>query len=494
MERPPAVELQGVSKRFGVVQANDGVDLRVRRGQIHAVIGENGAGKSTALAIMFGIHSPDRGQVFIDGVSRHLHSPRDAIRLGLGMVHQHFSLVPTLTVAENVVLGAEPRRWLAIDRQLARTTVRNVATSLGLELDPDRRVDELGIGERQWVEIVKALSRDAATLLLDEPTAVLTPQESDRLLDMLARLRDEGRTIVLVTHRLAEVFSHADHVTVMRAGHVVFSKPAAESSHDEVAYAMIGRQLAPALKRAPAHSCGDVVVRVRDLTVEAGGRNRLRGVSLDLHAGEIVGVAGVEGNGQQELADVVAGRLQPTSGTLENRCSTRTAYIPADRTEVGLVAEMSLAENAILGRQRDPHFYCGFTMDRGRIEERAARLATEFAVKCASIHAPVCALSGGNQQKFLAGRELSDAPGLVVAAQPTRGVDVGAAELVREALAAARDRGAAVLLISSDLDELLELSDRVLVLFRGRVVAERAPSETSASQLGLDMAGAGGIA
>jgi len=490
-DRPLAVELHGVTKRFGALVANDNVDVEVRRGEIHALVGENGAGKSTALTLMFGIHAPDSGDVRIDGVARTLSGPRDAIALGLGMVHQHFSLVSQLTVAENVVLGSEPRRGLRLDRRRASQIVDELAGRFDLDVDPDRRVSELSVGEAQWVELLKALYRGANTLLLDEPTAVLTPAEVDRLCEALELLREEGRTVVIVTHKLGEVFAVADRVTVMRNGKSVLSADIANTSRDEIARAMIGRppEAPPDVVHPPADA--PVLLSLRNARVDVGGRNRVDDVTLDVRGGEIVGIAGVEGNGQNELLEAIAGLTPLTSGTIQRAEGIGLrdiGFVPADRRHHGLVLEMNVAENSILGRQSDASFSGPVFSRTGAIAEHARTLVRRFDVRPPRVDAHVGTFSGGNQQKVVVGRELAGTPRILLVAQPTRGVDIGAIEIIHAALREARARGAAILLVSSDLDELLALSDRVAVMFRGAVVGEVDPAATTPTEIGVLMA------
>jgi general nucleoside transport system ATP-binding protein len=494
-ERPLAVELRGVTKRFGALVANDHVDVAVHAGEIHAIIGENGAGKSTALALMFGIHAPDGGAVAIEGVERRLSGPRDAIALGLGMVHQHFSLVPQLTVCENVVIGAEPRKGLRLDRAAAARAVNDLATQFDLDVDPDRRVADLSVGECQWVELLKALHRGAQTLLLDEPTAVLTPREVERLCDALRLLRQQGRTVILVTHKLAEVFAVADGVTVMRAGKSILATRTASTTPDDLALAMIGRQPEPPPERQGRGDEHVPLLTVRNVRLDVDGRTRVDDVSLEVRSGEILGIAGVEGNGQNELLEGVKGLVPLAAGDIvfgDGVSAGEIGFVPADRRHHGLVLDMTVAENCILGRQGDPD-YCGPVFSRtGAILAHANDLVKKFDVRPPFVDAHVGTFSGGNQQKVVVGRELAGAPRILLVAQPTRGVDIGAIEIIHAALRAARDRGAAIVLVSSDLDELLALSDRMLVMFRGRLVGEVDPRKSTATEIGLLMTGGKG--
>jgi general nucleoside transport system ATP-binding protein len=506
---PPALALRSVSKRFGRVLANDRVSLVVGAGSIHALVGENGAGKSTAMRIASGLYAPDSGEVVVDGGARRFASPEDAIRCGIGMVHQHFMLVDTMTVTENVVLGTEPGRPWAVDYRGAAARVAELAAELGLAVDPAAPVGRLAVGLRQRVELLKALYRRARLLILDEPTAVLVPQEVAGLFAVLHRMRREGRTIVFITHRLPEVLEVSDEVTVMRGGRVVAAMPTGATSAAELARLSVGREVPPAAgKRQPR--TGGVVLAVEELTVVAGGRRQLDGVSLDVRAGEIVGIAGVEGNGQSELVEALAG-LAPPDAEVSGRATLGghrlagasagrrrhlgLAHVPEDRQRRGLVLDFDLAENSILGVHDRPPAASGplgLWLDRGAIGRRAAAILERFAVRPPRLSLAARALSGGNQQKLVVGRELALAPRLLLAAQPTRGVDVGGSELIRQRLLELRDGGCAVLLVSSDLDELMALADRLLVLYRGRVAGELDPARATAEEIGRLMSGSGG--
>ncbi|WP_214415776.1 ABC transporter ATP-binding protein [Sphaerisporangium fuscum] len=502
----PAVELVGVTKRFGPVLANDGVDLAVERGEVHAVVGENGAGKSTLMSILYGLHRPDAGHVLRDGVRVRLRSPADAIALGLGMVHQRLRLFPGLTVTENVVIGAEPVRRGVLDRQAARRSVAELAGRYGLEVDPAARVGELPVGVRQRVEILKALHRRAEVLILDEPTAVLTPGEATRLFGMLRGLTAAGVSVVLVTHKLGEVLAASDRVTVLRGGRVTGRFVTAATSADDLVRAMIGRSLrargaslaVPGRTASPSPSApagaapAPYALEVRDLGVhDRDGVARVAGVSFGVRPGEIVGIAGVAGSGQRELVDAVTGLRRPDAGVvlLDGRPAAggreeRVAYVPEDRAGRATAPEMSLADNLLMGEQR------AFLLNADLVRRRAAELVGRFAIRAASVRTPISRLSGGNAQKAVLARELSrDTPVLVVE-EPTQGVDVGAQERIHALLAGARDAGRAVLLQSSELSELRALADRVLVMFEGRLVAELPVAEATDERLGAAMTGA----
>ncbi|MCK2218428.1 ABC transporter ATP-binding protein [Actinomadura sp. ATCC 31491] len=491
-----AVELRGVTKHFGEVRANDGVDLAVRPGEVHAVVGENGAGKSTLMSILYGLHRPDAGQVLRAGTPVRLRSPADAIAHGLGMVHQRLQLFPGLSVAENVVIGAEPLRRGLLDRTAARRAVAELAARHGLGVDPAARVGDLPVGVRQRVEILKALHRRAEVLILDEPTAVLTPGEAESLFLMVRRLAGEGVSVLLVTHKLEEVLAASDRVTVLRGGRVTGRFDTAATTADELVRAMLGRSLGapadgPSPSRAGGRETGATLLEVRELSVrDHDGVPVLDRVSFEVRAGEIVGLAGVAGSGQRELVDAVTGlgRIDAGEVLLEGRRAgggrdRRVAYVPADRAGRATAPELSLAENLLMGGQR------GFLLRPAEVRRRAADLAARFGIRAASVRTPIAHLSGGNAQKAVLARELSrDTPVLVVE-EPTQGVDVGAQEQIHALLAGARDAGRAVLVQSSELSELRALADRVLVLFGGRVVAELPAAEATDERLGTAMTG-----
>jgi simple sugar transport system ATP-binding protein len=495
------LELRAISKRFGPVLANDGVSIVVRTGTIHAIVGENGAGKSTAMRIAFGLYRPDSGEVVINGTPRPLRGPADAIALGVGMVHQHFMLVDPMTVVENIVLGAEGGARL--DLAAATEEVRRLSQELGLAVEPGQRIEDLSVGQQQRVELLKALYRRAQLLILDEPTAVLTPPEVDELFAILRRMREQGKTIVIITHKLAEVLALSDEVTVMRDGRVVGSRPTAATNAADLARLMVGRDVLLRVDKTPAHPGADVL-EVDRLTVrDAEGVERLRDVSLSVRAGEIVGIAGVEGNGQTELIEALAG-LVPRSrqrghvrlagreiGAASPRQRRRAgiAHVPEDRHRRGLLLDFDLAENAILGvADGPPVARPSGLLDRAAIAARVQRILREFDVRPPHAELPARALSGGNQQKLVIGRELSGAPKVLLVSQPTRGVDIGAIEFIHRELIALRDRGCAILLVSAELDEARSLADRLLVMHRGQVVGELDPQVATTEQIGILMA------
>ncbi|MDV9169251.1 ABC transporter ATP-binding protein [Streptomyces sp. W16] len=490
----PAVELRGITKRFPGTLANDSVDLTVGRGEIHALMGENGAGKSTLMSILYGMERADAGSIRIDGREVTFGDPSAAMAAGLGMVHQSFKLFDSLTVAENVVYAAEPRRFGLVDRVAARRRVRELAEEHGLAVDPDARVGDLPVGLRQRVEILKLLHRGARTLILDEPTAVLTPSEADALFAVLKSLATQGRTVILVTHKLREVLEGSDNVTVLRDGRVVARLVTAETSADEIAAAMTGR--AVDLDRVHAAGTpGDVVLDVRDLTTDS-----VHDVGLTVHAGEIVGIAGVAGNGQSELIEALAGLRPVASGqvSLKGRDITHAsaterraqglAYVPEDRHAVGTAPAASVADNLAMGHHRTSLSTKGL-LPPASVRAHARRLIERFGIKAATPEVPAAALSGGNLQKLLIGRELAHEAPLLLVEQPTRGVDIGAIQNIHDQIVAYRDAGHAVLLVSAELSEIRGLADRVLVMYEGRVTATYPKDEADERALGLAMAG-----
>ena len=513
----PAVSMQGISRRFGPVVANHEVSLDLAPGEIHALVGENGAGKTTLMRVLYGLLAPDAGRIEVNGRPARIRRPADAMRLGLGMVHQHLVLVGPLTVAENIVLAREPRGLLGtFARAAAEREVAALAERYRLPVDPRARVETLSVGAQQRVEILKALGHGATVLILDEPTAVLTPQEVDDLFQVLRGLANAGTSIVLITHKLAEVQSLARRVTVMRAGRVVGGGLASELAVERIAELMVGHSIPPLHARSD-RAPGETLLEARGLSVrDARGLEAVKQVSLAVRAGEIVGIAGVAGNGQDELVECLAGLRPPASGEVmiagtrgwrrapgaawsgavgraaRDHRAAGLAHIPSDRLRQGLVAEMSLAENLILGLQRERALGVGPLLARRALERRARPLLEAYDVRPPDPRARARQLSGGNQQKLVAARELSRNTPVVLAAHPTRGVDLGALALIHRRLLAARDAGRAVLLLSSELSEILALSDRVLVMFGGRLVHETRPADTDQRTLGLHMTGRAG--
>jgi general nucleoside transport system ATP-binding protein len=495
-----AVELEGITKRFPGVVANKDIEFRVRRGTVHALVGENGAGKSTLMKILYGVQRPDEGTIVVNGKTVVLHSPAAAIREGIGMVFQHFMLADNLTVLENVVLGAEHLHGIGDG---AREAIQRISDDYGLGIAPDALVGDLGVGMRQRVEILKVLYRGAKILILDEPTAVLVPQEVDELFDNLRELKREGLTVLFISHKLDEVLSVADTITVVRRGTTVATVDPTSVNARELAELMVGSELpTPATEESTVTD--RVVLRVEDLVLKdtLGERNILDGISLTIHAGEVLGVAGVEGNGQAELVEVIMGMREPTSGlvyladvdisdwhTREIR-EEGVAYIPEDRQRHGLLLEAPLWENRILGHQTEEPNARGFLIDAKGAKADTERIVEAYDVRTPSILVKAGSLSGGNQQKLIIGREMSHDPKVLVAAHPTRGVDVGAQAAIWDLMREARREGLAVLLVSADLEELIGLSDTIKVILRGRLSGEFDPDTVTAEELGAAMTGA----
>jgi ABC-type uncharacterized transport system ATPase subunit len=493
-----ALELRGITKRFGAVTANDGVDLELRRGEIHALLGENGAGKSTLMSVVYGMARPDEGEILIDGERVDVGSPSEAMAHGVGMVFQHFMLIPVMTVAENLVLGAEPTRGGLLDVAAARRRTRELSERYGLRVDPDARVSDISVGQQQRVEILRALDRGARILVLDEPTAVLTAQETAELADVLRGLRAGGTSIVFITHKLHEVLEVADRVTVLRRGKTIGTIDTAGADEASLARMMVGRDVVLRVEKE-ATTPGAPLLEIEDLhAADDRGLPAVDGVTLQVRAGEIVAVAGIDGNGQTELIDAICG-LRPTLGgrvTLAGRditgCDPRAArqagigHIAEDRHRRGLVLDFTLAENlALRDYRQDTRF--GLLKPR-RMLESAKRLLSEFDVRGGTPATPARSLSGGNQQKVIIAREMSGDPDALIAAQPTRGLDVGAIEFVHRRLLAERDAGKAILLFSLELEEVRALADRILVIYDGRIVGELPPT-ASDEELGLLMTG-----
>jgi simple sugar transport system ATP-binding protein len=500
-DEPVVLELHGISKRFPGVLANDSIDLDLRRGEVHALLGENGAGKSTLMNVLYGLYSADEGEIRVGGEAVRFHSPRDAIAHGIGMVHQHFMLIPVMTVAENIVLGVEPSKdGVLLDYATARERVREIAATFGFAIEPDAFVQDITVGQQQRVEILKALYRKADILILDEPTAVLTPQEATELFAILRSLTEEGLSIIFISHKLDEVLQIADRVTVLRRGKLVETLPVEGATEEGLARLMVGREVLLEVEKGEAVP-GETLLRVDGLRVhDDRGVEKVRGVSLEVRTGEIVGIAGVDGNGQTELIDALTGLRKPDAGRIEvggadvTHASARehfdvgVGHIPQDRQHRGLVLDFSIAENlALHDYRRPPASRLGWLFPR-RLVERATRLIKEFDIRGGSSTTPAGSLSGGNQQKVILAREIDRDPRLLIAAQPTRGLDVGAIEFVHRRLVEERAQGRAVLLISLELDEILSLSDRILVMFEGEIVGEFPPTATE-EELGLAMTG-----
>ncbi|MDQ6793738.1 MAG: ABC transporter ATP-binding protein [Chloroflexota bacterium] len=500
----PALEMRGITKRYPAVVANDNVNLSIRPGEIHALLGENGAGKSTLMNILYGLARPDEGEILLDGKAVRIADPADAIARGISMVHQHFMLVPVLTVAENILLGEETMSGpVFLDRAEAHKRIVELGRRFGFEIDPEARVGSLSVGWQQRVEILKALYRDARILVLDEPTAVLTPQETEEIFGVLKRLAAEGRSIIFISHKLYEVLAIADRITVMRRGRVVGSRLPAETDEDDLAELMVGREVQLTVDRGESHP-GEELLRVKDLRVrDDRGNEAVRGVSLAIRAGEILGIAGVAGNGQDELVQALIG-LRKTAGghvSLGGRDVTGrspramneagVSYVPADRHRFGLVLPFTLADNLALTRYYRSPYAHGLLRDDRAIEAEAERAVEEYDIRAPSPLSRAGTLSGGNQQKVVIAREFAGEPRLLILDQPTRGLDVGSIEFIHRQAIAKRDAGAAILLVSAELDEILEMSDRIAVMYRGAIVAERDGRTADKNEVGLLMATGG---
>ncbi|MBC7280987.1 ABC transporter ATP-binding protein [Hoeflea sp.] len=497
-----AIELKGIDKKFGLVHANKDIDLRVRKGTIHGIIGENGAGKSTLMSILYGFYQADDGDIFVNGRRIVIKDPNAAIGAGIGMVHQHFMLVENFTVLENVMLGAEESQILTAGIAKARQELKRLEHEYELEVDPDAIIEELPVGLQQRVEILKALYRGAEILILDEPTGVLTPAEADHLFRILEQLKDQGKTILLITHKLREIMAVTDEVSVMRRGEMVATRTTAETSVEELAELMVGRRVLLQVEKGPA-SPGAVMLSVENLTVRDGrGVDMVKDVSFDVRAGEIVGIAGVAGNGQSELLQAVSGIRRAVSGKvrLDGEAVDVTgkdpsdlrhrglAHVPEDRQHMGLVLKFDESENAILGYHDDPKYLNGLFLDIDAIRQDAVAKIEKYDIRPPNPRLKTANFSGGNQQKIVLSREMERDPKVLIIGQPTRGVDVGAIEFIHKRIIEMRDAGKAVLLVSVELDEIRSLADRVLVMFDGRIVGERAP-DTGEGELGLLMAG-----
>jgi general nucleoside transport system ATP-binding protein len=503
VDAPVVLEMRGVTKRFGPVTANDDISLVLHRGEVLGILGENGAGKSTLMKILYGLYTPDEGEIFVDGEKVEIHDPKDAVSRGIGMVHQHFTLIPPLTVAENIVLGAEPRGGalgISLNVEEAVRATEELSERYGLKVDPRARVADLSVGIRQRVEILKALYRDVRILILDEPTAVLTPQETEDLFAVLKELVADGLSIVLITHKLGELIGVGDEITIIRDGRVVDTVNAATTNERELARLMVGRDVLLRVEKEE-HALGEVRLSAEDLTVHAGtGEVAVDGVSLEVRGGEILGIAGVDGNGQTELAEALAGTRHTVGGKvlLDGNDVTRLgadarqelglAYVPEDRATKGLVQDFALYENNTL-KTYDERPLSRFGVIFPRImRRRASEALTHYDVRPPDPDARAGSLSGGNQQKAVLARELSGDPGVLIAAQPTRGVDVGAIEFIHRQILEQRSEGKAILLISLELEEIRSLSDRIIVLYAGSIVGEVGPDATD-EELGLLMAG-----
>ena len=498
-----AVQMHGITKRFGTFTALDDVSLDVRKRSIHAILGENGAGKSTLMNVLYGLYQADEGQIFLEGKPVDISGPTAAIRHGIGMVHQHFMLVENFTVTQNIILGDEVCGVPGVlDMRRARQEVMKLVDEYGFEVDPDAKVEDISVGMQQRVEILKALYRGADTLILDEPTAVLTPQEIETLIKIMRDMVSKGKTIIIITHKLKEIMSSADTCTIIRRGVYMGTVDVARTTEAELASKMVGRHVSLTVEKAPACP-GKPVLEIRDLHVkDERGIEQVRGLNLTVHAGEIVGLAGIDGNGQQQLVEAIDGLVKVESGTIKvggeqiqnttprNVLDHKVASIPSDRHRWGLVLPFTVAENMVLVRHGEERFGKGMLLDYASVNEFARGLIEEFDVRPAGCEDQAAAgLSGGNQQKAIIARETSGEPDLLVAFQPTRGLDVGAIEFVHQTLVRERDRGAAILLVSLELDEVMDVSDTIAVIHAGAIAGEFAQGTVSAEKLGLLMAG-----
>ena len=503
VDAPTALELKGITKRFPGVLANDHIDFDLRRGEVHALLGENGAGKSTLMNVLYGLYHPDDGEILVSGETVSMSSPREAINHGIGMVHQHFMLIPVMTVAENIVLAVEPRRdGILLDYRAARRQVSELAETFGFAIEPDARIQDITVGQQQRVEILKALFRRAEVLILDEPTAVLTPQETGELFAILRTLTREGLSIVFITHKLNEVLEIADRITVLRRGKLIETLPAAGATEESLARLMVGREVLFRVEKTPAEH-GETLLAVEGLHVrDDRGIAKVRNVSFQVHGGEIVAIAGVDGNGQSELIDAITGLRKLEAGRVEisgidvtkdsakEHFDKGVGHIPEDRQHRGLLLDFSIAENiALHDFRKAPTSRFGWLYPKQLIE-RARRLIKEFDVRGGGPQTHASALSGGNQQKVILAREIDRDPTVLIAAQPTRGLDVGAIEFVHRRLIEERDEGRGVLLVSLELEEVLSLADRILVIYEGEIVGEFPPTATE-EELGLAMTGGG---
>jgi len=499
-----AIELKKINKRFGPVWANRDIDLKVRRGTIHGIVGENGAGKSTLMSILYGFYNADSGEIFVNGQLAHITDSRHALQLGVGMVHQHFMLVDNFSILENVILGVEDNALLASSLSKARQELKRLADEYRLNVDPDAIVEDVSVGQQQRVEILKALYRGADTLILDEPTGVLTPEEADDLFRVLRVLREQGKTVILITHKLREIMAITDTVSVMRQGQMVATVPTSETSPDQLAELMVGRRVLLRVEKGPAHP-GQTLLEVKNLVVADDlGVVRVKGVNFAVRAGEIVGIAGVAGNGQTELLESIAGMRDQRAGdvvlagkvlSLKGDDGAHRArreglgHVPEDRQREGLVTQFEEWENNVLGYQYDHAYGRGMLLDIAAARAQAIERMHKFDVRPANARLKTANFSGGNQQKIVVAREMEQNPKVLIVGQPTRGVDIGAIEFIHNQIIKMRDAGKAILLVSVELDEIRSLSDRILVMFDGNIVGEADPAVATEGELGLMMAG-----
>jgi general nucleoside transport system ATP-binding protein len=495
------VEMRGITKRFPGIVANDSISFKVRKGEIHALLGENGAGKSTLMNILFGLYQPDEGEIYINEQKVAITDPEVAIKLGIGMIHQHFMLVEPYTVVENIILGAEPTKGIVVNYAKARQRVIELSEQYGLQVDPDRLISDISVGMQQRVEILKTLYRGADILIFDEPTAVLTPQEIEDLIDIMHNLVKEGKSIILITHKLKEIMAVSDNVTIIRRGKVIDSVVTAETTTDELAAKMVGRKVSFTVDKKDAE-IGNSILQVSNVTAKDNrGIVALRNISFEVKSGEILGIAGVDGNGQRELIEVLTGLRKVDSGEIilqgehiegkkpRKISELKVAYIPEDRQKRGLVLDFSVAENMSLKNYYTPKYNHRGFLKYDKINEDARALIAEYDVRTPDELTEARALSGGNQQKIIIAREVDSNPDLLIATQPTRGLDVGAIEFIHKKLIEQRDNGKAVLLYSLELDEIMNLSDRIAVIYEGAIIGIVDPKETTEQEIGLMMAG-----
>ena len=499
--RAVAVRMEGISKRFGSLIANDRIDITVYQGEVHALVGENGAGKTTLMNILYGMLKPDHGRIVVDGSEVPVERGYLGTAYGIGMIHQHFMLVRPFTVLENIILGAEPRKGILLDLKTARLKVSELMHRYGIEIDLDRRVEDLSVGEEQRVEILKVLYRNARIIIMDEPTAVLTPQEIRRLFETIRMLVQAGHTLIFITHKLEEVMQIADRVTVLRRGRIIATKPVGEVDPEELAVMMVGRKVEVST-RAERSIGAESLLRFEDVSLRSSRNlDLLRSISLDLRRGEILGICGVEGNGQDELFEVAIGITRPTSGKIyfqdvditdcsaQSRLRMGIGHIPPDRIRMGIVPGMTVEENMILGRHTEPALTGQVFLKHDAIRNLTVSLLEQFGITPPVPDADIATFSGGNQQKVVVARELSRRPQVLIAAQPTRGLDIMATKLIHDSLLKHADGGGGVLLISADLSEIMHLSDRIAVMYRGQILKVLARSDADEEQLGLLMAG-----
>lgn len=481
------LEMKNITKRFGSAAANENVNFSAYSGEIHALVGENGAGKTTLMNILYGLYQPDEGEIYLRGSLTHISDPRQAIGFGIGMVHQHFMLVPPLTVTENIILGSEPRKGIFLDLAGAETQVTSISKQFGLAVEPKAKIEDISVGMEQRVEILKILYRNADLLIFDEPTAVLTPQETKELFQIFRNLKQNGKSIIFITHKLQEVLEITDNITVMRQGKITGTLSTKEATKEDIARLMVGRDVVLKVDKTTSKP-GKTILSVKNLSAKNDrGLPALRDVSLEARAGEILGIAGVAGNGQTELAEVITHLRHKTGGDIY--IDGTFSHIPEDRHKRGLILDYSVAENSILGRHRSPYFAEKGLLRFEKISRFAEDLISQYDVRTPDQITPVRALSGGNQQKVIIGREFSKEPDLLIISQPTRGVDVGAIEFIHKQIIAKRNEGKAILLLSMELDEILSLSDRVAVMYEGQIAAILDAAATNEEELGLLMAG-----